>query len=639
MYTDMIGYTVLGQRNESLSLALADEQRRLIRPILNKHNGREVKTMGDGFLVEFASALEAARCAYDIQRTIRESNLSVPEERRLHLRVGIHLGDVVEEYGDISGDAVNVASRIEPLAEDGGVCITRQVYDHLINKFELPLMSMGSKPLKNVNMPVEVYKMVMPWEEKNLTTAGHVDAKKIAVLPFANMSPDPADSYFADGITEEVISTLSGLSGLRVISRTSVMGYKGTTKKAKDIGRELEVGSLLEGSLRKAGSRIRVTVQLISVSEDEHVWAQSYDRELDDIFAVQSDIAKQVVEALRVRILKPEVGRLDRTPTLSTKAYTSYLIGRYHWNKRTVESIQKAIESFEQAVMEDNNFALGYAGLADCHEILATNWELDKTNNHNMAKAQLTKALELEPDLAEAHATRGLLLSGDFGFREAEKEFRKAIELKPSYASAHFWLYLLLNAQSRDDEAFNEIEKAVELDPISPIINSSLGHFYVHKRDYEKAIEIHKKTSDLDPSNPFYHYILALDYGKLKRFDEAKGEMRLAVELSRESYPHFEKVAEANLAYLVGDKQLVRRLLPELEALPAGGMMGSRAPHIAAFFFWLGEKEKGFEWLERSYSNKDFLLIMLKDDERFDSVRTDMRFVDFFRRIGLESES
>src|SRR5256712_6159118 len=233
MFTDMVGYTALGQRNEALSLALVDEQRRLIRPILKRHNGREVKTIGDGFLVEFSSAMDAVRCAYDIQRTTREFNVSAPAEQKLHLRIGVHLGDVVESQGDISGDAVNIASRIQSLAEEGGVCITRQVYDQVQNKFDLPLKSLGSRSLKNVNAQLEVYKMVLPWEKKQKSTAAQLDTSRVAVLPFANMSPDSSDSYFADGINEEIISTLSGVSGLNVISRTSVMGYKGTTKRVK----------------------------------------------------------------------------------------------------------------------------------------------------------------------------------------------------------------------------------------------------------------------------------------------------------------------------------------------------------------------------------------------------------------------
>src|SRR5438445_3481247 len=285
MFTDMVGYTTLGQKSESLSLALVDEQRKLIRPILNKHDGREVKTMGDSFLVEFSSALNAVRCAYDIQRAAREFNISLPLERRVHLRVGVHLGDVLNSQGDISGDAVNVASRINYLADDGGVCLTRQVYDHVQNKFELPLKSLGPQSLKNVNAPVETYRMEMPWDETRATQPTELDKRRIAVLPFANMSPDPADEYFADGLTEELISKLSLVKGLRVIARTSVMSYKKKDKRISEIGAEPGVGSIVEGSFRKAGNKIRVTTQLIDVRDDQHVWAQSYDSNCDDVCA------------------------------------------------------------------------------------------------------------------------------------------------------------------------------------------------------------------------------------------------------------------------------------------------------------------------------------------------------------------
>src|SRR6266705_2283073 len=241
MYIDMVGYTALGQRNEFLSVALVEEQRKLVRPILVRHNGREVKTMGDAFLVEFSSALDATMCAYDIQRAAREFNFSLFPEKRIHLRVGVHLGDVVESAGDISGDAVNVASRIESLATDGGVCITRQVYDSVQNKFELGLKSLGMKSLKNVEKPMEVYKMEMPWDDSRSYSPARVDTKRIAVLPFANMSPEPSDEYFADGMTEELIDRLSQLRELRVIARTSVMHYKKKEKSASEIGKELGV--------------------------------------------------------------------------------------------------------------------------------------------------------------------------------------------------------------------------------------------------------------------------------------------------------------------------------------------------------------------------------------------------------------
>ena len=325
MYTDMVGYTALGQRNESLSLALVDEQRKLVRPVLVRHGGREVKTMGDAFLVEFPSALDAVRCAYDIQRATREFNIPLPEERRVRLRVGIHLGDVVESQGDISGDAVNVASRIESMAEDGGVCLTRQVFDHVQNKFDLQLTSLGTRTLKNVSMPLELYKVKMPWEQEKPAETPQFEKTRIAVLPFANMSPDPGDEYFADGTTEEMISTLSNISNLTTISRTSVMQYKGVRKNLPDIGRELRAGSILEGSVRKSGSRVRITVQLIDAVEDKHVWAQSYDRELQDVFAVQSDVAKNVAEALRVKLLAREASQIQKKPTENMDAYLAYL--------------------------------------------------------------------------------------------------------------------------------------------------------------------------------------------------------------------------------------------------------------------------------------------------------------------------
>ena len=233
MYTDMVGYTALGQRNESLSLALVEEQRKLIRPVIARHSGREIKTMGDATLVEFPNATDSVRCAYDIQRAIREFNLSLATDKRIHLRIGVHLGEVTESQGDISGDAVNVASRIYPLAEDGGVCVTRTVYDFVRGKVDIPLSSIGAKTLKNVAELMEVFRMEMPWELGVAPEAATYPTNRIAILPFASFSSNPDDAYFADGITDEIISAVAGISGLRVISRTSVIGYRGTTNNVK----------------------------------------------------------------------------------------------------------------------------------------------------------------------------------------------------------------------------------------------------------------------------------------------------------------------------------------------------------------------------------------------------------------------
>ena len=645
MFTDMVGYTTLGQKNESLSLALVDEQRKLIRPILNKHDGREVKTMGDSFLVEFSSALNAVRCAYDIQRAAREFNISLPVERRVHLRVGVHLGDVLNSQGDISGDAVNVASRINYLADDGGVCLTRQVYDHVQNKFELPLKSLGPQSLKNVNAPVEVYRMEMPWDEKRATQPTELDKRRIAVLPFANMSPDPADEYFADGLTEELISKLSLVKGLRVIARTSVMSYKKKDKRISEIGAELGVGSIVEGSFRKAGNKIRVTTQLIDVRDDQHVWAQSYDRNLDDVFAVQTDIAKQVSDTLKVKILEAEIDWIDRKPTESTEAYTLYLRGRYHFNRRGVEDIVKASEYFGQAVREDERFALGYVGLADCYAVLS-NIGINSGANHQKAKIAAAKGLELDGDLAEAHATRGLILLQEFNLREAEEEFRKAIELKPSYAPAHHWYARLLVSKLSWDEALKQIERAVELDPFSQVINLNHAHYYRRRGDYDKALELYKKAAELDPNFAMAHFDLAVIYGRMKRRADMKLEAKIAIErgtreakiavgLGRGTYHRPVKILDALVAYFDNDQEKVRKLLAELES-HFGEPLAISALQAAGLHFSLGENEKGFEWLEKSYSRKEDDLLYIRTDELFDGIRSDPRYQDLLKRIGLE---
>lgn len=635
MFTDMAGYTAIGQRDESLSLALVEEQRRILRPIFKEHDGREIKTMGDAFLVEFANALDAVRCSYDAQRASREFNISRPPDKRIVLRIGLHLGDVVESHDDISGDAVNLASRVQSLAEDGGVCITRQVFDQVQNKFELPLKNIGTKSLKNVRNPIEVYRMILPWEtDQGRPPTAALDASRIAVLPFANMSPDPGDSYFADGITEEIISTLSGVSGLSVISRTSIMGYKGTTKKAKEIGNELEAGSILEGSFRKAGNKIRVTTQLIAVNNDRHVWAQSYDRTLDDVFAVQTDIAKQVSDALRVRILAPEMDRIEKKPTGNTKAYSLYLQGREFWNRRSVEGVRKATEYFKKTVAEDPHLALGYVGIADCDLILEFNWNIPIEGGRKRTKSMISQALEIDPQLAEAHATRGLMLLHDFDLKGADEEFRRAIELKPSYATAHQWYSQLLLAESKRDDALKHIEKAVELDPRSAIINMNHASYYNETRDYAKCLELCRKVLEIDPEFVTARIGLAGAYGKLKKFREAREEAKTALRLLGDSFPSAPRTMEFMTAYFEDDKEKLRKLLPEIEA-HVGEPVSPGATDVAGFHFYINESEKGFEWLERARAQKDFGLLSLNHNDLFDKVRNQERFVNILRQIGL----
>jgi adenylate cyclase len=373
MFTDMVGYTSLSQKNEALAMELLEEHRKLVRPFFPKHNGREVKTIGDAFLVEFASALEAVRCAFDIQQALHEMNSGRSADKKILLRIGVHLVDVIHSQDDVYGDAVNVASRIEPLASPGGICVTEQIYNPVRNKFEFPFTTLGKTDLKNVDEKIEVYRMILPWEEctSQEKPSANIDSRRIAILPFANFSPDPNDEYFADGITEEIISTVSQITGLSVISRTSVMGYKGTTKKMREIGKELEVGSVLEGSIRKAENKIRVTTQLVDVAADRHLWAQSYNDELNDVFAIQSDIAQSVARSMKVVLLEKEKVRMEKAPTKNMSAYESYLKGMYLVHKGTLRAIEDSMKQFEDAITLDPDFSLACAALGNVHVLLA----------------------------------------------------------------------------------------------------------------------------------------------------------------------------------------------------------------------------------------------------------------------------
>jgi len=631
MFTDMVGYTALAQENESLSLALVEEQRKLIRPILTRHNGKEVKTIGDAFLVEFPSALDGVRCAYDIQRAVREFNISLPQERRVHLRVGIHLGDVVENQGDISGDAVNIASRIEPLAGDGGVCLSRPVYDQVQNKFELHLESLGPNRLKNVNSPVEVFKMVMPWEGARVAGPAILDKKRVAVLPFTNMSPDPSDEYFSDGMTEELITSLSGVNGLSVIARTSVMKYKGASKGVSQVANELNVGTLIEGSVRKAGNKVRITVQLIDAQTESHAWAKNYDKQLDDVFAIQSDVAKQVVDVLQVRLLSADVKKLEKPPTSNIEAYTLYLKGQYHLYRAgpTSLSIKTALVHFEEAISNDPNFALAYAQLAYCYNQLGFFGMIPSKQAGEKAKEYVEKALELDDSLAEAHQVRGRILRNhEWDFAMAEREFKRAIELSPSFAEAYGGSALQLAFNRRNAEAITEVKRALELDPVSGLGSGYAGTVYLYAGLYDEAIEQFSKNLEIEPSNAYARCNLGLAHIQ-------KGMLDIGVREVEESATIKNPSSQTDLAYALGKagrleelRKLLERLLGEESRNP------EMAVAVASAYTSLGEDDKALQWLEKAYDDHVSYLVACNSDFVFDSIRSDHRFQTLMRKVG-----
>jgi len=635
MFTDIVGYTLLAQKNESLSLSLLEKQRILIREILNRHNGREVKTIGDGFLIEFPSALDAVRCAYDIQEKAREHNVPSSEEKRVHLRIGIHLGDVVESEGDISGDAVNVASRIGPFAENGGISLSRQVYDQVQNKFELPLTSLGAKTLKNVATPIELYKVTLPWTEERVISPAQPDKKRIAVLPFANISPSPSDEYFSDGMTEELIATLSRIKNLGVIARTSIIRYKGLTKPVAEIGRELNVGTVLEGSVRVAGKKLRITAQLIDAATEEHLWAETYDRNLEDAFAIQTDIAKRITKALKVRVLQSETLRLEKKATGIPDAYSLYLKGRHLLNTRTEKGLKDAIEHFEDSIRHDPKFALAYTGLADAYSILAS-YSLEYVppkEGFPKAKKAAEKALLIDNYLAEAHASLGLVkFYYEWDWNGAEAEFKKALELNPGYAQAHQYYADFVKSFGRFDEALEEMKKALTLDPLSYSINTGIGHVLYLSRKYDLAIDQYRKVVESDPAFVPARLWFGRPYLQKGMFKEAIQQSEEAVKLANESTVSLATLSQAYAS--AGNKGDAGKILDRL-------LERSKKQYVPSYWIALvqmsiGNKDEAFAWLEKAYNERSSWLVWANVEPRFDTLRSDPRFTSLLVRIGFE---
>jgi adenylate cyclase len=630
MFTDLVGYSKISSLDEGRALKLLEDHRSLLQPIFEKYQGTVVKTLGDGFLVEFASAVEAVNCAVQAQDEIRKVNQQRRENERVLARIGIHVGDVVRSGGDILGDAVNVAARLQPLAAAGGICVTRQVVDQVQGRLHYKMIRLGIRELKNIRPPIELFTVEVP---KGLTESEEttLDPRRIAILPFANLSADPNDKYFADGMTEEIISTVSRIGELSVISRTSVMRYRDTVMPIGDIGRELSVGTLLEGSVRKAGNKVRITTQLIDAKNDKHLWAQSYDRDLTDIFAIQGDIAEQVAGALKVKLLSKEKEALQQKQTGNPESYSLYLKGRYFWNERTKESVKKAIRYFEEAIRLDPNFALAYSGLADCYGIMEDRGSASHAEAGPLAKGYAEKALELNRELAEAHASLGLVLTAQWDLAGAEREFKEAIALKPNYSNAFHWYSIVLNFLGRPDEALESDRRALELDPYSSIINQGIGIKLLLTGNIKEAIAQFEKTVEADPGFMSVYFWKA-------RAHELEGDLEHALEDARKAAELQGNAGQGrmNLASIyarAGKREEALRLLGEIESDKSGDYQSPTM--VATIRFGLGQNDEAFSLLERAYQEHDGFLLYFREFPWWAEYRTDPRWSDIERKMGL----
>ena len=464
---DVVGYSRLMGANEvGTLLSLQKHQAELVEPEIAARGGRVVKLTGDGILAEFPSVVNAVECACALQQAMPERNSDVPEDRRIEFRIGINLGDVIVEGDDLFGDGVNVAARIEGVAKPGGIAVSQSVCDHIGNKLDVTFEDRGEEQLKNIDQPVRVYDVVL---ERPATAAGATagdlrqDKPSIAVLPFNNMSGDPEQEFFSDGIAEDIITDLSKVSGLFVIGRNTSFTYKGKAFQLPRVATELGVRFLLEGSVRKAGERVRVTAQLIDGASGGHLWADRFDRDLTDIFAIQDEITKAIVEQLKVRLVPEEKKAIAQVPTENVEAYTLYLKGREFFHNLTKWFVQLARQMFVKAVEIDPGFARAYAGIANCDARLAGSYGAQIEVDEILATAG--KALALDPDLADAHSARGHALSNSGRAAEAEESFERALALEPNNFEANYLYARLCIKRGRRDRAAELLIRALEVQP------------------------------------------------------------------------------------------------------------------------------------------------------------------------------
>jgi adenylate cyclase len=671
MFTDMVGYSALTQKNEALALAVLEEHRTILRPFFQKHDGREIKTAGDSFLVEFNSAVESTNCAIEIQSALHERNKTETLERQILLRIGIHIGDVVYIDQDVYGDGVNIAARLEPLADPGGICISEDVARLVRNKVDFPVKKLGHGKLKNITMPMDIYCVALPWLPdgaqarkldlkprplifiifllvmavagflffllfpKKPVTAVRLAPTRVAVLPLANFSNNPQDEYFADGLTEELISSLSKIRGLSVIARTSVMKYKeAPDKDVTDIGKELRVGTVLEGSVRKFRNKVRITVQLIDVATQEHLWSMDYDRELQDIFTIQSEIAQNVADELEVRLVSEEKYQLTKNSTDNMAAFQEYLIGKYFLNKKTAESIQSAVSHFKTAIEKDPGFALPYASLAYCYTLIgvAGYGNVPKEFAESEAKKAIAKALEIDESLAEAHAALGYIkFRIDWDWQGAEKEFKRAIALKPGYATAHEWYALFLAVHARLDEALREIQKAKELDPLSPSVNTGMARIYHFRNEMDLALDQINKTLELDPNYAEAYFTRGMTFYKMKNYEKAIPELEKGIQLSGRRPVIVGLLGSAYLKH--GNKEKAMALLAELEKPPINN---DKLYAISFIKSNMGQSAEALDIIDKLLAEKYGILIYMKVEKDFLQHNDTLRFNRMLKKMGFK---
>jgi adenylate cyclase len=609
MAADVVGYSRLMGANEVGTLtALKQHRAEMIDPCIAEHQGRIVKLTGDGMLVEFPSVVSAVECSTQIQREMRERNGDVPEDRRIEFRIGINLGDVIVDEDDIFGDGVNVASRLEGVAKPGGIAVSSSVRQNIGNKLDLVFEDMGDQDLKNIEFPVRAFNVMIPGGSAKSKRGNAVEAEvdeadkpSIAVLPFNNMSGDPEQEYFSDGITEDIITDLSKVSGLFVIGRNTSFTYKGKSVQLQEVAAQLGVKFILEGSVRKAGQRVRVTGQLIDGSTGGHLWADRFDRDLTDIFAIQDEITQTIVDALKIKLLPKEKKAIAQAPTANVEAYTYYLKGRQFFYNSTRVLLRLARQMFAKAVEIDPLYARAYAGMAICDARLE-NWYRDIIDPASILAAA-NKAITLDPDLSEAHVARGVALSNRGDVDEATASFERALIADPNGFDAHL----------------------------------AFARFHVTQGNLEQSVPLFERAIELNPDDWQSPMLVDSVLMALKRPKEAERYARIGIKRAEEAlrlHPENSRPAQLGAPTLarMGERERAMDWLERAMFIdPEDAIVSYNA---ACTYTQLGESDKAFAALDKWATNSGSEMeLWIENDSDFDPIRDDPRFDAFMAKV------
>jgi len=500
---DVKEYSRLMGEDEVGTVKTLKEYREIMARFIQKHGGHVVDSPGDNLLVEFPSVVDATQCAVEVQEKLNLLNSDLPENRRMEFRIGINLGDVIEDGARIYGDGVNIAARVEALSKEGGICVTGSVFDQIEDKMPLDFEYLGEQMVKNINKPVRVYRIYVESKKEFVFEKKPElpDKPSIAVLPFENMSGDPTKEYFSDGLTEEIITGLSKIPHLFVIARNSTFTYKGKAVKVQQVSREMAAKYVLEGSVRSAGERVRITAQLIDGTTGQHLWADRYDRELKDIFAIQDEITMNIMIALQVKLTEGEQAGLQARHTNNLEAYVKYLQAREYFKKFSKEETVLAKQKFQESIALEPEYAPAYAGLAGTY--LQEAWlGWSKTPEQSIAKAMqyAQKCIALDETFSYAHATLGFIHLVLRQWDKATEKMEMAVSLNPNEADSVLGLAIVYRTVGRVEEALSLLEKAVSLNPMPPNwYLHEFGSCYRLMGRYEEAIAVNKRVLNRSP--------------------------------------------------------------------------------------------------------------------------------------------